>query len=252
MKQFVIVALALFAALPIRRRSAEAKRLGGGRSLGTQRQATPPPAPHPARAAGAPGRFRPGHGAPKAAPRRDGRVALAGTAGRSRRRHRARRAAVAFRLVRRLREHPLLALLVFGRRLPDPRCSSAARRNPARADAICRRRGPPPTPGIVRSPQPGRRRFGRALRARLRRQRGRGAATATAGKFPPGFDPAPFAQQAKLQFRQPAGGLRHRRPHGAGRRHDARDVRRNRQGYRRARHAHAHGSRSRSTRRCSR
>ena len=113
----------------------------------------------------------------------------------------------------------LIALLVVARRVPG------ADADPRRAHAVAARRCSTPAPS---------RAVGRSSRANVDagtatrsspsgRRRG-GTAVAAPRRYPPGSTPAPFVEQAKLQFRKPAVGLRRRRPQGAGRGDDARDV----------------------------
>ncbi len=72
MKRFLILALAALAATAVvATDTAEARRLGGGRSLGAQRQATPPPAAAPNVAPTNPAAAAPGI-PPKAAPAASG------------------------------------------------------------------------------------------------------------------------------------------------------------------------------------
>jgi predicted lipid-binding transport protein (Tim44 family) len=208
MKRLLIVALAAFTAFAvISADSADARRLGGGRSLGTQRQATPPPAAvAPSVAPTAPSAVGQAM-APKAAPAASGASRwlgpLAGLA-----------AGIGlaallshFGLGEGFASILMLALLVLGGifliRL------FLARRNTTRAPMQYAGAGvaPGPTLGGTETSPPrtafdASNRFepvfgGSAIPAAAV------AATApAAGTFPPGFDPVPFVQQAKLQFRK--------------------------------------------------
>jgi len=196
MKRFLILALAALAATAIvATDTAEARRLGGGRSLGAQRQATPPPAAAPNVSPTSPGAAAPGI-PPKAAPAASGASRwlgpLAGLA-----------AGIGlaallshFGLSEGFASILMLALLVFGglflirmflgRRAP-PRApmqyAGAAAAGPAT----------PMPPAISERPNAFEPAFG-----------GNSAATQAiaGGRYPPGFDAARFVQQATLQFRK--------------------------------------------------
>ena len=197
MKRLLIVALAAIAAWRVvAADSADAKRLGGGRSLGAQRQVTPPPSraatPRPRNPA-APAQALP----PTAAPRHVG----AGRAGWARspaspRASASPRCSRTSACPKASRASCMLVLLVVGGIFLMRMFLGAARRR-ARADAIrgrgrCARR----RRRRYRAAQCARRFEPTLGGARRRRQHHRPA------DFPPGFDPAPFAEQAKLQFRK--------------------------------------------------
>jgi predicted lipid-binding transport protein (Tim44 family) len=205
MQRFFILALALFtAAALVAADTAEAKRLGGGQSMGTQRQAMPAPTPPAASSAAplAPAQALPGKAAqaPSTGSRWLGPLAgLAAGIG-------------------------LMALLShFG--IPEGfgsvlmlgllaaagimliRMFFARRAQPARspmqyASATASLNS---TPGGYETQAPPRATFdsGRNFEPVF------GGASSTvntpppsSGKFPPGFDPAPLAEQAKLRFRR--------------------------------------------------
>ncbi len=196
--------LALFAALTlVAADSAEAKRLGGGRSLGTQRQATPAPtspsAPNVAPASPvAPATAMASKAAPAASGASRWLGPLAGLA-----------AGIGlaallshFGLSEGFASILMLALLVFGgvfliRLLLARRTATSAPLQYAGTGAPAAVT-PIPSPALPPAAQPPVNRFEPTF----------GAATTTAptapayGKFPQGFDPAPFLQQAKLQFRK--------------------------------------------------
>ena len=201
MKRFVVLALALFAATAlVAPDAAVAKRLGGSRSIGTQRQATPAPTPpvasSPAPAASAP--TLPGKAAP-AAPSAGSRWLgpLAGLA-----------AGIGlaallshFGLPEGFGSIVLLGLLIlagfflvrmfFARRAPSQTGVQYA--------------GAGAAPDVFGTQVPPRASFDSA--GKFEPVFG-GSATpvdspaAVAGRFPPGFDPGPLAEQAKVQFRR--------------------------------------------------
>jgi predicted lipid-binding transport protein (Tim44 family) len=201
MKRFLILALAVIAATAmVATDTVEAKRLGGGRSLGAQRQATPPPANTPNVAPGSP--VAPAQAmAPKAAaPAASGASRwlgpLAGLA-----------AGIGlaallshFGLSEGFASILMLALLVFGGIFLIR--MFLGRRESARKPMQYAGAGAGAAPGGVVSQLPPLSRVGAN---RFEPVFG-GAAVATepsmAGRFPPGFDPAPFVQQATLQFRK--------------------------------------------------
>ena len=131
---------------------ADAKRLGGGRSFGAQRQSVAPHAPAAPhrRARGAASQpvmpAQPGAAAGQGRrPRRRGtvgHVALAGPDRRPRRRPRPRRAAVAFRPVRRLRQHPAARRCWSSASSSSCACSSPGAAPREAADAVRRRQRP--------------------------------------------------------------------------------------------------------------
>ena len=198
MKRFLVLALAVIAAtVVVATDTVEAKRLGGGRSLGAQRQATPPPANTPNVAPGSP--VAPAQAmSPKAAPTASGASRwlgpLAGLA-----------AGIGlaallshFGLSEGFASILMLALLVFGgifliRMFLGRRESARTPMQYAGAGAA---------PGGLATQLPPTARDGAN---RFEPVFG-GAAAAVeppvSGRFPPGFDPAPFVQQATLQFRK--------------------------------------------------
>jgi len=201
MKGFLILALAALAATAVvATDTAEARRLGGGRSLGAQRQATPPPAASPNVAPTNPAAAAPAI-PPKAAPAASGASRWLGPlAG----------LAVGIGLASLLSHFGLgegfasilmLALLVIGGVFLIR--MFLARRGPSRtpmqyAGAAA---GGPVTPmPPVTQPTPAERAnafestFGGSVAAT--------EATAGGGRYPPGFDAARFVQQATLQFRK--------------------------------------------------
>ncbi len=201
MKGFLILALAAFAATAVVvTDTAEARRLGGGRSLGAQRQATPPPAAAPNVAPTNPAAAAPGI-PPKAAPAASGASRwlgpLAGLA-----------AGIGlaallshFGLGEGFASILMLALLVIGgvflirmflaRRAPSRapmQYAGAAAGSPVAPIAPVR----PMTPsGGADAFEPA---FGGSVAA--------AEAAAGGGSYPPGFDAARFVQQATLQFRK--------------------------------------------------
>jgi len=198
MKRFLILALAVIAATAVvASDTVEAKRLGGGRSLGAQRQATPPPANTPNVAPSSP--VSPAQAmSPKAAPAASGASRwlgpLAGLA-----------AGIGlaallshFGLSEGFASILMLALLVFAgifliRMFVGRRGSAAAPLQYAGAGAAQGGSAGQLPPAS----QAGANRFEPVF----------GAATVAtdspmAARFPPGFDPAPFVQQATLQFRK--------------------------------------------------
>ena len=177
---------------------AEAKRMGGGRSVGAQRQMTPAPAPNTPNAAPS----TPASPAQSAAPRaaaaapaaRLGHVALARPDRGHRRRPGPGRAVVALRPVRDVRELPPDRV---GRGRPAScscACCMRARRNPTAPAAVCRA----PAPGRV---EPHDARTTSPLRAGDGRRSAHCRAAASrsrpASRFPPGFDAGAFIEQAK-------------------------------------------------------
>jgi len=198
MKRFLILALAVIAATAVvATDSAEAGRLGGGRSLGAQRQATPPPASTPKIAPANPAASSPtlpARTAPAATGASRWLGPLAGLA-----------AGIGlaallshFGLSEGFASILMLALLVFGgifliRMFLGRRASAPPPMQYAGAGAApegSRVLFPPAATGTSNRFEPV---FG-------------GVPPATeppvAGAFPEGFDPAPFVQQAKLQFRK--------------------------------------------------
>ncbi len=196
----VVVALVAGAAL-VSADVADARRLGGGRSLGAQRQATPPPAASTAPAApSAPMQAAPAKPAPAAAaaPAASGASRWLGPL-----------AGLAAGLgIAALLSHLglseafgsmlMLALLIGGgfllvRMLMSRRSQSAPAARPMQyAGAAPGRVEPHVGPAPARfEPVMG----GAAPAAAP-------AAAAADGKFPAGFDPAPFVEQGKLQFRK--------------------------------------------------
>jgi len=196
MKRFLILALAVIAATAVvTTDSVEAKRLGGGRSLGTQRQATPPPAGTPNVAPGnpaAPAQAMPPRTAPAAGASRwlgplAGLAAGIGLAA----------LLSHFGLSEGFASILMLALLVFGgifllRMFLGRRESARAPMQFAGAGAAPA--GTSAQLPLATSDRPGsfEPAFGGA----------QFAAAPPMGRFPPGFDPAPFVQQATLQFRK--------------------------------------------------
>ncbi len=202
MKRFLVIALAALAALTVVATDpAEARRLGGGRSLGTQRQAIPAPVA-PARPNAAPssatapvqglppGAARPASGASRWLGPLAGLAAGIGLAA----------LLSHFGLSGDVAGILMLAFLVFGglfliRLFLARRAVAPLRYAGAGTD-------PGAIPGASRSMPP----------ATLPTAHGldsvEGAAAATtanasvAGRFPPDFDPAPFLKEAKLQFRK--------------------------------------------------
>jgi len=200
MKRFLAIALVVMAATALLGvDAAEAGRLGGGRSFGAQRQAVPPPARSPNVAPAnpaAPAQAVP----PKAAPAATGASRwlgpLAGLA-----------AGIGlaallshFGMSEGFASILMLALLVVGglfliRMFMGRRDAARAPMEYAGAGAVSGSRGsvapsPPATQDRANAFEPV---FGGAQVA---------AAPAPAAQFPPGFDPAPFAAQATLQFRK--------------------------------------------------
>jgi predicted lipid-binding transport protein (Tim44 family) len=197
MKRFLILALAVIAATAVvATDTVEAKRLGGGRSLGAQRQATPPPANTPNVAPGSP--VAPAQAmAPKAAaPAASGASRwlgpLAGLA-----------AGIGlaallshFGLSEGFASILMLALLVFAGifliRMFLGRRESA--RTPMQYAGAA--------PGGVVSQLPPLSRDGPSRFEPVFGSAAAATEPSMAGRFPPGFDPAPFVQQATLQFRK--------------------------------------------------
>jgi len=198
MKRFLILALAVIAATAVvATDSAEAGRLGGGRSLGAQRQATPPPASTPKIAPANPAASSPtlpARTAPAATGASRWLGPLAGLA-----------AGIGlaallshFGLSEGFASILMLALLVFG--------------GIFLIRMFLARRAPPPSPmqyaGAGATPGGSAALFPSADTGTSNRFEpvfgGAPAATEPprAGTFPAGFDPAPFVQQATLQFRK--------------------------------------------------
>ena len=194
MKRFLILALAAIAATAVvATDTAEARRLGGGRSLGAQRQATPPPAAAPNVAPTNPAAAAPGI-PPKAAPAASGASRwlgpLAGLA-----------AGIGlaallshFGLSEGFASILMLALLVIGGLFLIR--MFLARRAPPRAPmqyaGAAAGGSVAPIPPAERSNafEPV---FGGSSAA---------PEAAVGGRYPPGFDAARFVQQATLQFRK--------------------------------------------------
>jgi len=211
MKRFLVLALAalaLTATLAVE--TAEAARMGSGRSFGAQRQAIPPPTRSPSTSPSA------SPTAPSAANPAAGAAAAAAPASRASRWLGPLAGLAAgiglaallshFGLSEGFASVLMLMLLVFGAvilwRLFVARRDSA--RSPMQYAGAAPGRSPTPsafTPAPSSFPPPlpaaGPDAFAPAFG---------GAAAATpaapAGRFPPGFDPAPFVAQAKLQFRK--------------------------------------------------
>ena len=197
---------------------ADAKRLGGGRSIGSQRQMTPAPSPSTPNAAPSAPERAPGGGPARrrraAAAAAVGHVALARPHRRHRRGHRPRRAAVALRPCPRLREPPARSCSSSAAALFVIRMLLAAR-------AAARR----PMQYAGRRPTASSRACRDAVRARARDER---------RNAPPAASPLPAGVRSRAVHRAgeaavpaAAGRLRQRRPQGAGRSDDARDVRGN-------------------------
>jgi predicted lipid-binding transport protein (Tim44 family) len=198
MKRFLILTLGAIAAMAVVAADpAEAARMGSGRSLGAQRQAMPPPSGTtnvaPASPV-APAQALPSKVAPAAAGASRWMGPLAGLA-----------AGIGlaallshFGLSEGFADILMLALLVFGgiflirwflarRGAAAPAPMQYAGATPASGGFATA--SPPPSSGTnVFEPA-----FGGATVA---------AETPTGGKFPPGFEPAPFVQQAIFQFRK--------------------------------------------------
>jgi len=200
MKGFLILALAALAATAVvATDTADARRLGGGRSLGAQRQATPPPAASPNVAPTNPAAATPGI-PPKAAPAASGASRwlgpLAGLA-----------AGIGlaallshFGLSEGFASILMLALLVIGgvfliRMFLGRRGPSRAPMQYAGAAA-----GSPVAPSPPMTPMTP------AERANAFEPAFGGNSAAmeapAGGRYPPGFDAARFVQQATLQFRK--------------------------------------------------
>ncbi len=196
MKRFLVLALGVIAAV-VAADSAEAARMGGGRSLGAQRQAMPPPSSTTNVAPASPGA---GTQAlpPKVAPAASGASRwmgpLAGLA-----------AGIGlaallshFGLSEGFADILMLALIVFGgiflirmfvgRRGQAPAPMQYAGATPAAAGDSATPL--PPASSAVNAFEPA---FGGAARV---------VEIQATGKFPAGFEPAPFVQQATLQFRK--------------------------------------------------
>jgi predicted lipid-binding transport protein (Tim44 family) len=203
MKRFLVLALAVIAATAVvATDTAEARRLGGGRSLGAQRQATPPPASTPNVVPSSP--VAPSQAIPP-------KAATPAASGASRWMGPLAGLAAGIGLAALLSHFGLsegfanilmVALLVFGalfliRMFLGRRESARAPTQYAGAGAasggLMRQLPPTEQPGVVSAPNRFEPVFG-------------GAAVATEppidARFPPGFDPAPFVQQATLQFRK--------------------------------------------------
>jgi predicted lipid-binding transport protein (Tim44 family) len=205
MKRLLIVALAAIAAFAtVAADSVEAKRLGGGRSLGTQRQATPPPSsPNSITSPAAP--VAPAQGmAGKAAP------AAPAAAGASRWLGPLAGLAAGIGLAALLSHFGLsegfasilmLVLLVVGG-LFLIRMFMARRATPSTPLQYA---GAGVTPGpTISGAEPPLPRSAADAPNRFEPVFGGSAASAPvpAGKFPPGFDEAAFVQQASLQFKK--------------------------------------------------
>ncbi|MEO8345664.1 MAG: TIM44-like domain-containing protein [Betaproteobacteria bacterium] len=205
MKRFLILSLAVFAALAVvAADSAEAKRLGGGRSLGTQRPATPSPSATP------PSTTNVAPASPAAAASAMAAKAAPAASGASRWLGPLAGLAAGIGLAALLSHFGLsegfasilmlvllgLGALVLVRMFLARRTSTSPPMQYAGAGA-----GPNISPGASASLPPS-----------IASQSGQfepvfgGAAVAAAarvsGKYPAGFDPAPFVQQATLQFRK--------------------------------------------------
>jgi predicted lipid-binding transport protein (Tim44 family) len=199
MKRFLILALGAVASLAVVAvDSAEAARMGGGRSIGAQRQAVPPPSSAPKVAPatpGAPAQALP----PKVAPAASGASRwmgpLAGLA-----------AGIGlaallshFGLSEGFADILMLAVLVLGgiflirmflaRRWAAPAPMQYAGATP-RTTSGGFATPSPPTSSASNAFEPA---FGGAAGA---------AESPASGEFPAGFEPAPFVQQAKFQFRK--------------------------------------------------
>ena len=197
MKRFLILALGAIAAVAVvAADSAEAARMGGGRSIGAQRQATPPPSSTTNIAPASPvatAQAVP----PKVAPAASGASRwmgpLAGLA-----------AGIGlaallshFGLSEGFADILMLALIVFGgiflirmflaRRAPAPMQYAAATPDTASRGIATPL---PPTPSGTNAFEPA---FGGTAGV---------VDTPASGKFPAGFEPAPFVQQATFQFRK--------------------------------------------------
>jgi predicted lipid-binding transport protein (Tim44 family) len=198
MKRILILALAVIAATAlVATDTVEAKRLGGGRSLGAQRQATPPPANTPNVSPAnpvAPSQAIPPNTAPAASGASRWLGPLAGLA-----------AGIGlaallshFGLSEGFASILMLALFVFGgiiliRMFLGRRESARAPMQYAGAGATpsgLAAQLPPATTDRFNSFEPA---FGGAPVA---------MEPAVTGRFPAGFDAAPFVQQATLQFRK--------------------------------------------------
>jgi predicted lipid-binding transport protein (Tim44 family) len=196
MAAFALVAATAFVTADV----AEAKRLGGGRSLGAQRQMTPPPAATvPKAAPSAPAQAAPATPAPAPAAAGASRWLgpLAGLA-----------AGIGlaallshFGLSESFASFMLLALLVVGgfllvrmlmaRRGATTQPLQYAGNAPGRVE-----------PRMEPAPPPAAARFQPVLGAAPASPATTPAAPAASDNFPPGFDPAPFVEQAKVQFRK--------------------------------------------------
>jgi predicted lipid-binding transport protein (Tim44 family) len=205
MKTLTILAVSAMAAVSLLGADlADARRLGGGRSLGMQRQVTPPaaaPAPAPTTPGAASNPVMPANPATAAARPAAPGAAAAAPSGASRWLGPIAGIAAGLGLAA-LMAHLglsetfasllLIALLVVGvvfvarlflvrRASPQPALPGASYRSPNAAMP------------------------GNDGRARFEPTWGGGSAAstpATGRAFPPGFDPAPFVQQARLQFRK--------------------------------------------------
>lgn len=200
MSKLMTLAVALFAlGALVAAEHADAKRMGGGRSLGAQRQVTPAPTP-PASPSVAPAPSAPMQAAPAKA------AAAPAAAGASRWLGPIAGLAAGLGLAA-LMSHLglseafgsflLLALLAVGgfflvRMLLARRAPAARPLQYAGAGAAAPRVEPRLEPSAPARFEPV---MGAASGAAP-------AASAPAGNYPPGFDPAPFVEQAKLQFRK--------------------------------------------------
>ena len=173
---------------------AEAKRMGGGRSIGAQRQATPPPAPNtPSAAPTAPAAAGPdGRPGPRRRTGRFRRLALARPHRRDRRWAGPGRPALAFRAVGRVGRRPaarasdrrrlLLVRWLLAKRAPAARPLQYAGAPAGRVEPHVTR------PGAAFEPV-----MGTAAST---------PAPAAPRRYPAGFDAAAFVDQAKVQFRK--------------------------------------------------
>ncbi|HQR11432.1 MAG TPA: Tim44-like domain-containing protein [Casimicrobiaceae bacterium] len=200
MRHFLAIIIALFAALTmVAADSVEAKRLGGGRSLGTQRQAAPPPPSASSVAPANPAAAAPALPAKAAAPASGASRWLGPLAG----------LAAGLGLAALLSHFGLsegfasilmLALLVFAG-LFLIRMFMARRTPQAPMQYAGAGTGSGTVPDMA---QPGRLQAGPSAN-RFEPVWGGAAAspeTPPAANYPPGFDPVPFLKQATMQFRK--------------------------------------------------
>ena len=202
MNRFLILALAVITATAVvATDTAEARRLGGGRSLGAQRQATPPPSSTPNVTPSSP--VAPSQAIPP-------KAATPAASGASRWMGPIAGLAAGLGLAALLSHFGLsegfanilmVALLVFGglfliRLFLSRRESARVPTQYAGAGAVSvgsmPRLPPAEQAGTVATPNRFEPVFGGAAAMEPR----------TDARFPPGFDPAPFVQQATLQFRK--------------------------------------------------